>query len=169
MYRCALLKTLATATENYATLHMAWQTCNLLPTPLCVLKTSWLQHCDPSCVLVLILVLKLTLIVEVWVLLSTRWPPLLQHPASRFVDGIQLSGMSHRDSDYTAMIVILHWRLHAIILAAIVHSIQRFKQHGCHMSCALIGKRCRLATYAIWVAFEWGLNTSWGMQTEGVE
>ena len=57
-----------------------------------------------------ILLLKLTLVVELWVLLYSCWPPLLERPASMFVGSTALR-KACKDSDYTAVIAIVNWRL----------------------------------------------------------
>ena len=60
----------------------------------------------------IILVLKLTLLLELWVLLSSHWLALFKH--SLWVSlAIQLSREAHEDSDYTTINAIVYWRLGA--------------------------------------------------------
>ena len=59
-----------------------------------------------------IIVLKLTLVVEIWTLLSRRWPPLLER-SLRLPVAVPFLGKAHEDSDHTAVIAVVHWRLHA--------------------------------------------------------
>ena len=59
-----------------------------------------------------IIVLKLTLVVEIWALLSRRWPPLLER-SLRLPVAVPFLGKAHEDSDHTAVIAVVHWRLHA--------------------------------------------------------
>ena len=57
------------------------------------------------------LVLKLTLVVEIWALLSRRWPPLLER-SLRLPVAVPFLGKAHEDSDHTAVIAVVNWRLH---------------------------------------------------------
>ena len=59
-----------------------------------------------------IIVLKLTLVVEIWALLSRRWLPLLER-SLRLPVAVPFIGKAHEDSDHTAVIAVIHWRLHA--------------------------------------------------------
>ena len=59
-----------------------------------------------------IIVLKLTLVVEIWTFLSRRWPPLLER-SLRLPVAVPFLGKAHEDSDHTAVIAVVHWRLHA--------------------------------------------------------
>ena len=59
-----------------------------------------------------IIVLKLTLVVEIWTLLSRRWPPLLER-SLRLPVAVPFLGKPHEDSDHTVVIAVVHWRLHA--------------------------------------------------------
>ena len=59
-----------------------------------------------------IIVLKLTLVVEIWALLSRRWPPLLER-SLRLPVAVPFLGKAHEDSDRMAVIAVVHWRLHA--------------------------------------------------------
>ena len=119
--------------------------------------------CDKN---VWILVLKLTLVVGLWMLLFSGWPPLLECPASTFICSI-LSGKANEDSDYTAIIAGVHWHLCAKtdaggeVVSTVLASfwlplLTRLKQHGHHMTCIV-----SLPHGIIWKAFDWGLNTSW--------
>ena len=119
----------------------------------------------------LFLVLKLTLVLELWVLLSYGWSPLLKR-LIRFSLAVQLSGKAHDNSDYTAMNAVVHWHLRRcrnspwwqgceccnnfVFLLAAIAAIAWLKQHGHHV---LIGMRCKLTTYIIWSAF--ALNEAW--------
>ena len=118
-----------------------------------------------------LLVLKLTLVVELWVLLYSRWPPSLKRPASTFVGSTALR-KAYEDSDYTAVIAFVHWQLCTkthpggdgvcaviIFVSFWLPLLTLFKQHGRHVSCVLIGMRCRLTIYVIWASFEQGLST----------
>ena len=103
-------------------------------------------------------VLKLTSVPELWVLRSFHW---------------QLSGKAHKDSDYTAMITIVHQRLcaethpvskvvsavtrSAFLKAAIARSTWT-ASHGRQVACVLIRKNHKLAATIIWAAFEGGLS-----------
>ena len=133
---------------------------------------SWLLSCANHNVW--ILVLKLTLVVELWVLLSSHWLPLLKCPALTVVDGTALRN-AHRDSDCTAMTAIMYWRLCAkthpdgevvSTVVIFVSFLPPLLSSMVVMCRALAGTRCRLATYVIWAAFERRLNTSWWMKTE---
>ena len=121
----------------------------------------------------IILVLKLTLVLELWVLFSSHRLPLLDQSLQLLL-ALKLSGNAHEGSDYTAMNAVMHWCLGAkthpagkVVSAVIIFVffwlllLTRFEQHGPHMWRALIGTRCKLDAYVIWAAFEWGLNTSW--------
>jgi len=92
-----------------------------------------------------IFVLKLTLVVWLWVLLFSGWPPLLECPASTFICSI-LSGKANEDSDYTAIIAGVHWHLCAKthaggeVVSTVLASfwlplLTRLKQHGHYMTC----------------------------------
>ena len=59
-----------------------------------------------------IIVLKLTLVVEIWALLFRRWPPLLERSLQLPV-AVPFLGMAPEDSDHMAVIAAVHWRLHA--------------------------------------------------------
>ena len=59
-----------------------------------------------------IIVLKLTLVVEIWTLLSRCWPPLLER-SLRLPVAVPFFGKAHEDSDHTAVITVVHWRLYA--------------------------------------------------------
>ena len=59
-----------------------------------------------------IIVLKLTLVVEIWALLSRRG----RHYSSALFDlqvAVPFLGKAHEDSDHTPVIAVVHWRLHA--------------------------------------------------------
>ena len=128
----------------------------------------------PKCI---ILVLKLTLVLELWVLFSSHQLPLLKQ-SLRLSLALKLSGNAHEGSDYTAMNAVMHWCMGAethpggeVVIAVMIFLssfwpllLTRFEQHGRHVWCALIGTRCKLDAYVIWTAFEWGLNTSWCRQ-----
>ena len=58
------------------------------------------------------LVLKLTLVVEIWPLLSRHRPPLLKR-SLRLPVAVPFIGKAHEDSNHTAVIAVVHWRLHA--------------------------------------------------------
>ena len=51
--------------------------------------------------------LKLTLVVEIQVLLSSRRSPLLEHSV-RLSLPVQLSQKAHKDSDHTVVIPVIH-------------------------------------------------------------
>ena len=53
-----------------------------------------------------------SLMVELWVLLSFRWPPSLKH-SLRLSFAAQFSGKVHEDSDYTAVNAVVYWHLDA--------------------------------------------------------
>jgi len=53
----------------------------------------------------IILVLKLTLMLKLWVFLSSCWLPLSKHLLQLLLD----SGMANKDSDYTAMNAVMYW------------------------------------------------------------
>ena len=55
------------------------------------------------------LVVKLTLVVEIWALLSRRG----RHCSSALFDFRWQYRKAHEDSDHTAVIAVVHWRLHA--------------------------------------------------------
>ena len=58
------------------------------------------------------LVLKLTLVVEIGVILSRRRPPLLER-SLRLPVAVSFLGKAHEHSDLTAVIAVVHSRLHA--------------------------------------------------------
>ena len=97
-----------------------------------------------------IIVLKLTLVVEIWTLLSRRWPPLLGR-SLRLPVAVLFFGKAHEDSDHTALIAVVHWRLHAKthrageVASAVIMSCLPFGRHcsqsterGCHVACARV-------------------------------
>jgi len=95
---------------------------------------------------------------------------------------VQLSRKSHEDSDYTAMITVVQWHLHAEthpggkVVSAVTRSCfpsssLNSNSHGRHMACALIGISHKLPSYnytgSLWMRL--GLSTSWWMKTESAQ
>jgi len=65
----------------------------------------------------IIIVGKLTLVVELQVLLSSCGPPLLEHPLQLSL-AVELSRKAHKDSEYTAMITVMNWQVPKLTLMA---------------------------------------------------
>ena len=94
---------------------------------------------------------------------------------------VQLSRKSHEDSDYTAMITVMQWRLHVETLhgGEVMSAVTRScfpssslnSSHGRHMACALVGMSHKLPSYnntgSLWMRL--GLSTSWWMKTESAQ
>ena len=101
-----------------------------------------------------VLVLKLISVLKLWVFLSSH----MGHHCSstRF---IQLPGRAHKDSDYIAMITIVHWCNK--ILPSSFHCSLNSNSHGLHLACALIGMSHKLAAYSytgsLWTRLEYKL------------
>jgi len=107
----------------------------------------------------LILVEKLTLVVEIRALLSSHGPLLLK-PTSTSIGStpVQLSGKAHKDYNCTVMIAIVHWHLYA-----------ETHLDGCSFDSKKMVVMCRESfrtSRELARASKWGLNTSWWMQTE---
>ena len=86
------------------------------------------------------LVLKLTMVVEIWALLSRHRPPLLECSLRLPVE-VQLLGKANKDSDNTTVITVVHWRLHAkthragkVVSAVSVSERQRSRLCGQNLS-----------------------------------
>lgn len=106
----------------------------------------------------IVLVLKLTSVVE----LRFRRPPLLKRLLQIRL-AIQLSWKTHKDSGYTAMIVIMHWRLRAenhpgvtVVSTVIVH-----QYIAIYHSALTYVHICILIYWSIYVLFslEWALES----------
>ena len=86
----------------------------------------------PKCI---ILVLKLPLVLELWVLLSSHRLPFFKHSLPTFVGSTALR-KAHEDSEYTAKNAVMHWHLRRcqnhpgskVVSAVIIFSLP----FGCH-------------------------------------
>ena len=103
-----------------------------------------------------VLVLKLTSVLKLWVFLSSHMGHHCKHSLLLF---IQLPGRAHKDSDYIAMITIVHWCNK--IFPSSFHCSLNSNSHGLHLACALIGMSHKLAAYSytgsLWTRLEYKL------------
>ena len=128
-----------------------------------------------------VVVQKIAVMVKLWAHLSSLRLPLFKCLLWLSL-AVQLSRKSHEDSDYTAMITVMQWRLHvethhggevmsAVTRSCFPSSSLNSNSHGCHMACALIGMSHKLPSYnntgSLWMRL--GLSTSWWMKTESAQ
>jgi len=99
----------------------------------------------------------------------------------RLLLAVQPSRKSHEDSDYTGMITIVQWCLHAethhggevisAVRSRFPSSSLNSNSHGRYMACALIGMSHKLPFYkytgSLWMRL--ALSVSWWMKTESAQ